>query len=73
MDPLEHDPAGLVVTVDEFEVGALLATDEGWIGFRPGWVDACPRTRRRDALRRLLMSHPAGTFGVRPANREGPR
>lgn len=56
------------VEVDGHPVGAVVLTDAGWVAARQGWQDHQPRTRRRAAVRRLLMSHPAGTFGVRPAN-----
>jgi len=61
-------PAGAVyaVEVDGDPVGCVIHAAEGWIGGRLGWVDPHPRSKRHAAVRRLLMSHPRGTFDKTP-------
>lgn len=61
-------PEGIyLVAVDGVEVGCVVRASLGWFGARDGWHDPHPRSKRATAVRRLLMSHPRGTFDRPPA------
>lgn len=51
------------VLLDGDSIGLVVTRDGAWIACRPGWVDT-PRTRRRTAVRRLVMSHPRSILGL---------
>lgn len=55
------------VEVDGDPVGCVIRTAEGWVAGRREWRDPHPRSKRHTAVRRLLMSHPRGTFDRTPA------
>lgn len=54
------------VAVDDAVVGVIVNTTDGWVAARPGWRDTTPRSKRHAAVRRLIMSHPAASFGSPP-------
>lgn len=62
-----------VVTVDGHPIGGVVLTARGWFAYDTAGrlADTAPRSRRRTAVRRLLLSHPASTFDPSPIRGDG--
>lgn len=66
----EDAPRIGIVTVDGDPVGGVALVDGGWMAYdRSGaLVDRQPRSRRRTAVRRLILSYPASRFDTSPTS-----
>jgi len=61
---VDGTPGGVCVELDGTPLGVVLPVgDREWLAARPGWRDDRTRSRRRTAVRCLVMSHPRTILG----------